>query len=259
MAPNEHQQTGPAAVALRLQALQACGLFTDAPRASLNDLARRGRLERIKKGELLFAAGDEPDGLRIVHSGSVRIWLNDADGHELTLGFMGPGQAFGEIALFDGLPRTAHASAAADTELVFLSRGVFEHALAHDAAFARAVIRLLCRMVRRKTDDLGGFAFQDLGIRLARKIYQLVPSHAQVDGPAAHFGRDLSQTELARLLGVSREAINKRLQALSRQGLVALDQGRLVVPDVKALAAFAQAGGPVEREDAAAFLAARAD
>ena len=96
----------------RSEAIRACHLFAEADEATLANLARRSWITRHAAGGAVFMAGDEADGLRVVLEGLVRIWIADDEGRELTLALLEPGEPFGEIALLDGLPRTANATAA---------------------------------------------------------------------------------------------------------------------------------------------------
>jgi CRP-like cAMP-binding protein len=208
---------------------------------SLATLARGSRAVGHAAGEVLFLAGDAPDGLRVVLSGLVRIWISDAEGRELTLALLEPGDAFGEIALLDGLPRSAGASAVEAGACLLLPVAGFGRALEADPALARHLVGVLCGMLRRNTEALGAFAFLGLDGRLAQKLHDLAADHAVAEGAGARFVRRFSQGDLARMLGVSREAVNKRLKALAHDGVVRLEDGLLRVPDLDALAARAGA------------------
>ncbi len=212
-----------------------CYLFAEANSKSLVQLAGRSSIEKLAKNAPLFMAGDEADGLRIVLDGLVRIWINDADGRELTLTLLEPGDAFGEIALLDGQPRSASATAIEPTSVLLLRRSVFDEVLQSDTHLARHLILLLCDILRRNTEDLRGFAFHDLGARLAQKLHELAIAHATIDKGSARFTRKFSQTELAQMLGASREAVNKRLAAMSHDGLLTMENGLIEIPDLKAL------------------------
>lgn len=215
--------------------ISGCYLFVEADSESLVQLAGRSSIEKLAKNAPLFMAGDEADGLRIVLDGLVRIWINDADGHELTLTLLEPGDAFGEIALLDGQPRSANATVIEPTSLLLLRRPVFEEVLQSDTHLARHLILLLCDILRRNTEELRGFAFHDLGVRLAQKLHELAIAHAAIDKGSARFTRKFSQTELAQMLGATREAVNKRIAAMSHDGLLRIENGLIEIPDLTAL------------------------
>jgi CRP-like cAMP-binding protein len=223
--------------------IRQCYLFAEAGAQSLGRLAAQSQFETVPKRKAIFAEGDASDGLRIVVSGLVRIWINDAEGRELTLNLMEAGDAFGEIALLDGAARTANATAEEPTRYLLLRQSSFDAVLAEEPALARHLIALLCERVRANTADLYGFAFQDMQARLAGKLYELALSHSEMPGDnTARFTRKFSQTELAAMLGATREAINKRLAALSGQGVVAIEGGWLTILDLQALRRLAVSG-----------------
>ena len=209
--------------------IRGCYLFDGVEPEGLSPLARASSFQDHGAGQSIFMAGDDADGLRVVLSGCVRIWIADEEGRELTLGFMEAGDPFGEIALLDGLPRTANATSLEASRCLFLPMAAMEAALAADPALARHLLLALCELLRRNLGTISGFAFAGLGARLARKLYELAMDHAEITGGTARFSRRFSQTELALLLGVTREAVNKRLKALEHDGLLSRDAGWLVV------------------------------
>lgn len=231
----------------RAAILRKCHLFTALAPHSLAPLARACSIRVTESGAGIFAAGDAVDGLRVVISGQVRLWISDQEGRELTLVFAEPGDPFGEIALLDGLPRSASATATETTRCLFLPARAVEGALASDPALSRHLILSLCEVLRRNADTIGGFAFSGLDTRLARKLYDLAHDHAEITGRSARFTRQFSQTDLAQLLGVTREAVNKKLRALEHDGLVLRTGATLTLPNLPALAARA------EIEDKSAF------
>ena len=231
----------------RSEAIRACHLFAEADEATLANLARRSSITRHAAGGAVFMAGDEADGLRVVLEGLVRIWIADDEGRELTLALLEPGEPFGEIALLDGLPRTANATAAEATTCLLTPADAFDAALSADSKLARQVIRLLCEILRRNTEAMGSFAFLGLDARLAQKLHDLAMVHATLDGAAARFTRRFSQTDLARMLGVTREAVNKRLSALAHDGLIQLEDGLFRIPDLGELAERARSAQSLSR------------
>ena len=219
----------------KAEIIRSCYLFSDASADSIDRLAACSLIETAPKNRSLFQAGDEVDGLRILIDGLIRIWINDSEGHELTLTLIEPGEAFGEIALLDGDLRSASATVADASQMLLLKRDAFNAVLDDDSKLARHLILLLCDRLRRNTQDLHGFAFQDLRARLCQKLYELAMAHAEMDGKGAKMTRKFSQTEFAQMLGATREAINKRLSAMSFDGIVVIKSGWIEIPDLAAL------------------------
>ena len=218
----------------RETALRKCYLFAGLAPESLAPLAQASSIQVIEPHTDIFAAGDPVDGLRVVISGQVRLWIADRDGRELTLHFAEPGDSFGEIALLDNLPRTAAATASETTRCLMLRVNAVETALAADPALS------LCEILRRNVDTISGFAFSALDARLARQLYDLAHDHAEITGHSAQFTRRFSQTDLTNLIGVTREAVNKKLRAFEHDGLGLRKDGVLTLPNLPALAARAE-------------------
>jgi CRP/FNR family transcriptional regulator, cyclic AMP receptor protein len=221
----------------RVESLRNCYLFADADAQSVEDLGQASHVVRCAAGSSLFSMGDESDGLYVVRSGLVRIWIADTEGRELTLALMEPGDPFGEISLLDKLPRSASATALEDTTCLLTPVSAMDAALDRNPKLARHMIEQLCEILRRNTRELGGYAFLSLDARLAQKLYDLALAHAESDGKTARFNRRFSQTELAQMLGATREAVNKRLAALAHDGLVVKDDGYVTLTDLAALEA----------------------
>ena len=139
-------------------AIRKCHLFAGADDASVAALARASRFVRFRRGQVLFMAGDPPDGLYVLQSGLVRIWIADEEGRELTIALMEPGDPFGEIALLDGLPRTANATALEATECLVTPPSALDAALDGNLA----LVRRLHRAAEQAGADLAdGFAVDD--------------------------------------------------------------------------------------------------
>lgn len=219
----------------KAEVIRKCFLFSASDPQSVSRIAKASRVIKYSSGEMLFATGDPADGLRIVLSGLVRVWIANEDGKELTLSLLEPGDPFGEIALFDGLPRTANATEIEGGECLFLPKSFVDEMLEQDPSFGRHIVLLLCEILRRNTDVLGGFAFKGLDARLARVISDLATTHGATDAVETRLMRKFSQTDLGQMLGVTREAINKRLMSLVLDGLVRLDDGFIVVTDLEEL------------------------
>ncbi len=230
-----------------VDAIRGCYLFSGADEKSQLLLAQSSRIIRYERDTPILSAGDEPDGLRVVLSGLIRIWISDLEGRELTLALMESGDPFGEIAILDGLPRSANATALEASECLFMPKNAMEAALDNSPQFARHLVQLLCELLRRNTEAMGAFAFMGLDGRLAQKLHDLALAHAKLEGPVAHFTRKFSQNELAQMVGVTREALNKRLKALIHDGLITQTNGLLSIPSLPALAARARAAEGLSR------------
>jgi CRP-like cAMP-binding protein len=157
----------------------------------------------------------------------IRIGTADELGQQMTMNVLGGGDVFGEITLIDGQSRTADAVAMEDTELFFLPRRDFLGLLDREPPIALQLIGLLCARLRDVIGRLEETTFLPSAIRLARRILVL----------ATDYGTEVrvSQEELASLTGVTRETVNRHLQAWKRRGVISLARGRLVIQKIDEL------------------------
>jgi CRP/FNR family cyclic AMP-dependent transcriptional regulator len=228
---------GMLALPARTQLLARSFLFRGLEPALLERVARLCQPRRLNVGETLFWEDEPAEALYGTAKGLMRIWVHGPDGRELTLNLMETGDFFGEIALLDGLPRTASATALADTELISVPRAAFLELMAQEPKLALHIIELLCERLRHNTDRIRDAAFLDLGTRLAKTLEALAMGHGEESSDGIVITAKLNQSALAQLLGVTREAINKQLKQFTAEGLVITKGGRIVVRDSAALSA----------------------
>ncbi|MEM8586834.1 MAG: Crp/Fnr family transcriptional regulator [Pseudomonadota bacterium] len=217
--------------------LTRSSLFGDLETGDLDPLVSLCRRRELARGQMLFNQGDEADGLYIVTEGILRIVLVAGDGRELTLNLMEPGDVVGEISLLDGLPRSAGAIALTEVSCLALSRTDFEAAMDENPGLSRQIIYALCELLRRNTSIIGDRAFLDLRGRLCRLLSALAIGHGRPgDDGATEIAVPITQSDLATMLGATREAVNKQMNALAKVGLVRLAHGRALILDRDGLA-----------------------
>ena len=164
-------------------------------------------------------------------------------GRQTTLTYAEPGTWFGDIALFDGLPRTHDAHAHGDTTLLVVRKADFHALLAAHTELYDALLRLNCRRLRLMFDAIEDLNSLPLAARLAKQILLLARSYGVAQGGEVRIGLALAQEDLAQLLGASRQRVNQELKALERDGALRIEPTRLVVLDrEKLLAAAARTG-----------------
>jgi CRP/FNR family transcriptional regulator, cyclic AMP receptor protein len=202
-----------------------------------------GALERIaslasrrvyRKGTPIFAQGDEGDALYGVAAGRVRISASGAGGQEVFLNIMEPGDTFGEIAVMDGLPRTAGASALDDAVLVVIKRTDFLQLLEREPPLAIHLLRLLCERLRWTSELVEESAFLAGPARLAKRLLILASLHGRT-AAVGQLELRISQAELARFLGVSRQIVNHHLSEWRRLGWVDLGRSQITIRNAEAL------------------------
>jgi CRP-like cAMP-binding protein len=220
--------------------LQRSPLFRGLAPAVLERIAALATQRSYRRGEVLFRSGDAGDALLGVVSGRIRISTGNAEGREIFLNIMEPGDTFGEIALLDGGPRTATATAIEPSELVSLRRGPLFELLEREPKTALELLRLCGERLRWTSGLLEDSVFLDAPARLAKRLLSLGELHGEKT--AAGNRVRISQEELASFLGVSRQAVNEQLQDWKARGWVALGRGSVTVQDAAALKAAIDRG-----------------
>jgi CRP-like cAMP-binding protein len=195
----------------------------------LRRLAGIAREMTLPPGGTLFSQGEESDGLYIVMTGIVRIYLTADDGREATISLLEDGEMIGEIALIDGLPRSAGAAALTETRLVFIPHRSFCDLLDSSTKLARQVLLMLCERLRAANGQVDQAIFHDLRYRLVVLLRQIAVIHGRIEKDMAVVDLDLTQGMLAQMLGASREAVNKQLRALAKEGRVVMDGHQIQV------------------------------
>lgn len=224
-----------------VSALRGVPLFHGLSDAELTGLAGRVVRKRYARAETIFALGERGDGLYIVARGHIGIARQNAEGDELLLTLAGPGEYVGDLALFDGAPRSATATAVDDCRLLFLPRDAFRAFLEAHPAALWACLAVIVGRLRRLTEVADDIALRDLRARLARGLLRLADQGAVAVAGSQLAERDsavrITQQHLANMLGATRERVNKQLQALAEEGVIALERGQVHILDRAALEA----------------------
>ncbi|MDE3175336.1 MAG: Crp/Fnr family transcriptional regulator, partial [Pseudomonadota bacterium] len=184
-----------------IRLLRGASLFGAFAADDLAACARRLRETRFVKGELVFSRGDPGASLYVVAQGQVRLAVSTAEGRELSFEIVGPGGMFGEIALLDGRPRSAEATALAPTLAYLLAREDFRRLMRERPGMTEAVIDFLCARLRRVSARLEDVALHPLVVRLARFLVVAVGERRAPAGQRVPVELRFSQSELALLLG----------------------------------------------------------
>jgi len=219
------------------EALRGCGLFGNADEQTLDALAAALRVRRFRKAETVFHQGDPGDALFIVASGTVKVVLPSDEGAEPAIvAVLGPGEFFGELAILDGAPHSATIVAIEPTETLVLHRDAFLALIDSEPELRRALLASLATEIRRLTGHVEDLHFLDLPGRLASRILRLsVECEPDPDG-AIRISWPYTQSELAGMIGGSRQSVNRLLADLAEEGLVRIERDVLVVTDRERLA-----------------------
>jgi CRP-like cAMP-binding protein len=190
---------------------------------------------RVNKGDTLFKEGDDGDRLYVVVEGKLKLGTSSGDGRENLLSILGPGDMFGELSLFDPGPRTATATAVTDTRLLALANDQVIGWVTRHPQVSLQLLGRLAQRLRRTNEVLADLVFADVPGRVAKALIDLGTRFGIQKDDGLHVNHDLTQEELAQLVGASRETVNKALADFAGRGWVRLEPRAVVVLDYERL------------------------
>ena len=223
----------------KLAVLRKHPIFCDLDPEALDQLSRYAKYTTLKRGTTIVSKGDPGNSLIAVISGTVKISVSSPDGRSAILNLIGPGEIFGEVAVLDGLARTADATANTNCEIYIIDRREFLPFVRSQPALAMKLIELLCMRLRWTSDQVEQVILQNLPGRLASALIRLTEKHKLAPG-----GRTIAvtQQEISEMVGMTRESINKQLRVWAARNWVRLEHGAIVVLNAEPLQALAIAG-----------------
>lgn len=201
----------------------------------------RAVVRRLPDGAPLASRGAPAEEWCGVASGAVRVSSVSLSGKQVSLTYVEPGTWFGDIALFDGLPRTHDADAHGPTTLLAVRKADFKDLLARHVELYEALLRLNCRRLRIMFNLVEDLNTRPLSARLARNLLVLARSYGVRQGEEIRIGLQLAQEDLAQLVGASRQRVNQELKAMERDEVIRIEPGGLVVRNRDALMRIVEA------------------
>ena len=187
----------------------------------------------LKRGEVLFNEGDDGNQLYVVTEGKIKLGRTSPDGRENLLAILGPGQMFGELSFFDPGPRSATATSVTDVTVQSLSHEALTPVLSSHAEVALALLNQLAGRLRRTNEVVGDLVFSDVPGRVAKALLDLASRFGRKAEDGVHVNHDLTQEELAQLVGASRETVNKALADFASRGWLRLEPRSVVILDME--------------------------
>lgn len=174
--------------------------------------------------------------LYIIISGKVKIGRRAPDGRENLLTIMGPSDMFGELSIFDPGPRTSSATTITEVRAVSMDRDALRSWIADRPEISEQLLRVLARRLRRTNNNLADLIFTDVPGRVAKQLLQLAQRFGTQEGGALRVTHDLTQEEIAQLVGASRETVNKALADFAHRGWIRLEGKSVLISDSERLA-----------------------
>ena len=190
---------------------------------------------KLHKGAILFSEGDEGDHVYVIVEGKLKLGTSSGDGRENLLSVLGPGEMFGELSLFDPGPRTSTATAVTDVRLLSLGHDQVIPWVTKHPQVALELLGRLAQRLRRTNEVVGDLVFSDVPGRVAKALIDLGERFGQETDEGLYVNHDLTQEELAQLVGASRETVNKALADFAGRNWIRLDGRAVLVLDLERL------------------------
>lgn len=216
-------------------ALGAMPFFAGLDAAALDRVVNGTRVRRFRRGEVIFHLGDPGDALFAIVSGGVKITLPSETGDEAILATLQAGDVFGELSLLDGAPRSATATALEPTETMVLQRDAFRQLLASEPSIRDALLAALASEVRRLTIHVEELHFLDVTGRLAKSLVRLAEEGRHADDGTIRLRSPLSQSDLAAMVGCTRQSVNRVIGQFTDDRLIRVDRESIIVLDLAGL------------------------
>jgi CRP/FNR family transcriptional regulator, cyclic AMP receptor protein len=220
--------------------LASVPLFVGLDDETASALASALTTRAVVRGHVVFQEGEKGDRLFVVLDGKIKISRAAADGRENLLAVLGPGEMFGELSLFDPGPRTATATAITESTLASLDHDDLRPLLLAQPTVAAQFLRALAERLRRTNEAMADLVFSDVPGRVAKALLDLAERFGDESSDGVLVRHDLTQEELAQLVGASRETVNKALSEFANRGWIRLEGRSVLLLDRARLARRAQ-------------------
>ncbi len=218
------------------ETLARAGIFQGVDPTAVEALSSALEPVEFPRAHVIFAEGEPGDRLYIIVSGKVKIGRRSADGRENLLAVFGPSDMFGELSIFDPGPRTSTATTVTEVRAVTMDRAALHEWIGKRPEIADQLLRVIARRLRRTNNMLADLIFTDVPGRVAKALLQLAQRFGSQEAGMLRVTHDLTQEEIAQLVGASRETVNKALADFAHRGWLRLEGKTVVLLDHERLA-----------------------
>ncbi|MBA2308989.1 MAG: Crp/Fnr family transcriptional regulator [Pseudonocardiales bacterium] len=212
------------------------GIFQGVDPAAAESLADALESVEFPRGHVIFSEGELGDRLYIISSGKVKVGRKAPDGRENLLAVFGPSDMFGELSIFDPGPRTSTATTVTEVRAHTMDRAALREWISKRPEIAEQLLRVIARRLRRTNNMLADLIFTDVPGRVAKSLLQLARQFGSQEGGLLRVTHDLTQEEIAQLVGASRETVNKALADFASRGWLRLEGKSVLILEPERLA-----------------------
>ena len=216
--------------------LSRAGIFQGVESTAVNALIEQLESVTFPRGTTIFDEGEPGDRLFIIIDGKVKLARHAPDGRENLLTIMGPSDMFGELSIFDPGPRTYAAVCVTEVTAAVMDSQMLHDWISDHPEISEQLLRVLARRLRRTNNALADLIFTDVPGRVAKALLQLANRFGVQEGGALRVHHDLTQEEIAQLVGASRETVNKALAEFAHRGWIRLEGKSVLISDTERLA-----------------------
>ena len=218
------------------ETLSRAGIFQGVDPDAVINLISQMQTESFPRGTTIFDEGEPGDTLYIIIEGKVKLARHAPDGRENLLSVMGPSDMFGELSIFDPGPRTSSAVCVTDVKAATMDSEMLRTWINDHPEISQQLLRVLARRLRRTNASLADLIFTDVPGRVAKTLLQLANRFGTQEGTGLRVNHDLTQEEIAQLVGASRETVNKALATFAQRGWIRLEGKSVVIVNTEHLA-----------------------
>ncbi|WKK60727.1 CRP-like cAMP-activated global transcriptional regulator GlxR [Corynebacterium sp. P3-F1] len=218
------------------ETLARAGIFQGVDPDAVVNLISQMQTESFPRGTTIFDEGEPGDTLYIIIEGKVKLARHAPDGRENLLSVMGPSDMFGELSIFDPGPRTSSAVCVTEVEAATMDSEMLRTWINDHPEISQQLLRVLARRLRRTNASLADLIFTDVPGRVAKTLLQLANRFGTQEGSGLRVNHDLTQEEIAQLVGASRETVNKALATFAQRGWIRLEGKSVLIVDTEHLA-----------------------
>ncbi|WP_200383657.1 Crp/Fnr family transcriptional regulator [Rhodocyclus tenuis] len=219
-ADNEFRRVAPS-----LTLLRNIPIFNGVADAQLAEIARIARQRKVPRSTIIVRAGEATDALYVLVSGGAKVCNSDAEGREVILTLLGPGEFFGEMGLIDDSPRSADVVAEQPCELLVIAKADFKRCLAADSDIALNIMKSLVRRLRQADRKIESLALMDVYGRVAK----LLLDFSELESGVRVIRRKVTKQDMAKMIGASREMVSRVMKDLEIAGYIRVEPGRIVL------------------------------